>query len=123
MSQSSQAAAPTKKLGTKKAPAKKGSLKAVENAPTAPMAPEAEESGKGGSAAAIATDLVADGPDGDPVEVVLEDLEVDVEVEIDPEADVAAVLATDVVLDLEAEEVVLTVGKKRTLDDVDESDF
>ncbi len=117
------AAAPTKKLGTKKAPAKKGSLKAVGNAPTAPTAPEAEESGKGGSAAAIATDLVADGPDGDPVEVVLEDLEVDVEVEIDPEADVAAVLATDVVLDLEAEEVVLTVGKKRTLDDVDESTF
>ena len=32
-------------------------------------------------------------------------------------------MPTDVVLDLEAEEVVLTVGKKRTLDDVDESTF
>ncbi len=117
------AAAPTKKLGTKKAPAKKGSLKAVGDAPTASTAPEAEESGKGGSAAAVATDLVADGPDGDPVDVALEDLEVDVEVELDPEAEVEAVLATDVVLDLEAEEVVLTVGKKRTLDDVDESTF
>ena len=32
-------------------------------------------------------------------------------------------MPTDVVLDLEADEVVLTVGKKRTLDDVDESTF
>ena len=32
-------------------------------------------------------------------------------------------MTADVVLDLETEEVVLTVGKKRTLDDVDESTF
>jgi RNA polymerase primary sigma factor len=128
------AAAATKKLGTKKTPAKKGSLKAVAHPQAASEA--AQEAGeprsggagaKGGSpAAAIATDLVSEGTD-DSADVAIEDLEVDVEVdvevELDPEADVAAVLATDVILDLEAEEVVLTVGKKRTLDDVDESTF
>jgi RNA polymerase primary sigma factor len=122
------AAAPTKKLETKKAPAKKGSLKAVGTTRAASEAPDAGESGtgRGGAgvgdpAAAVATDLVADPPEDDPEEIVLEDL--GVEVELDPEVDVEVVLPTDVVLDLEAEEVVLTVGKKRTLDDVDESTF
>jgi RNA polymerase primary sigma factor len=122
------AAAPTKKLDTKKAPAKKGSLKAVGNTRSASEAPDAGESGsgRGGAgvgdpAAAVAIDLVADPPEHDPEEIVLEDL--DVEVELDPEVEVEVVLPTDVVLDLEAEEVVLTVGKKRTLDDVDESTF
>jgi RNA polymerase primary sigma factor len=115
------AAAPAKKLGTEKTSAKKGSLKAVGNASAGSEA--AEEPRKGGAAAAVATDLVADGPDDDPVDVALEDLDVDVDPELDPEVEVEAVLATDVVLDLEAEEVVLTVGKKRTLDDVDESTF
>ena len=50
---------------------------------------------------------------------MLEDLEVDVEAEVEA----VAVVPTDVVLDLETDEVVLTVGKKRTLDDVDESTF
>jgi RNA polymerase primary sigma factor len=112
------AAAPTKKLG-KKAAAKKASLKAVANAPASQLA---VEPGTGMSAAAdtaTATDLVADEETDLPIDV----LEVDVEEELDPEAEVEAVLTTDVVLDLEAEEVVLTVGKKRTLDDVDESTF
>ena len=124
-------AAPTKKLGTRKAPAKKGSLKAVAHPQASEAADgEAEEARPGGAgakvgapAAAVATDVVSEGTDDDSADVALEDLEVDVEVELDPEAEVAAVLATDVVLDLEAEEVVLTVGKKRTLDDVDESTF
>jgi RNA polymerase primary sigma factor len=114
------APAPTKKLG-KKTAAKKASLKAVANAPASQLA---EEPGTGGrspaAATATATDQVAD---EDTVDVPLDDLEVDVEEELDPEVEVEAVLATDVVLDLEAEEVVLTVGKKRTLDDVDESTF
>jgi RNA polymerase primary sigma factor len=125
------AAAPAKKLGTKKAPAKKGSLKAVAHPQAASEAErEAVEPRPGGAGAeggspatADATDLVSAETKDDSAVVVLEELEVDVEVELDPEAEVAAVLATDVVLDLEAEEVVLTVGKKRTLDDVDESTF
>jgi RNA polymerase primary sigma factor len=120
------AAAPTKKLGTKKA-AKQGSLKAVGNAPAASEREAGEPrtgragAGVGNSTAALDTDLVADGPEADPDDVSLDDLDVDVE--LDPESDVEAVLTTDVVLDLEAEEVVLTVGKKRSLDDVDESTF
>jgi RNA polymerase primary sigma factor len=123
-----QSAAPTKKLGSKKAPAKKGSLKAVGSAPGASEPAEEARPGRAGagvgkSAASAATNLVVDAPDDDPQDVTLEDLEVDVEEVLDPEADVEAVLTTDVVVDLEAEEVVLTVGKKRSLDDVDESTF
>ncbi len=47
---------------------------------------------------------------------MLEDLEAVVELE-------TGALTADVVVDLETEEVVVTVGKKRTLDDVDESTF
>ena len=56
--------------------------------------------------------------EGDPAleEVALEELVADVAVDIEA-------VPTDVVLNLETEEVVLTVGKKRTLDDVDESTF
>ena len=56
--------------------------------------------------------------EGDPAleEVPLEELVAAVAVDIE-------VVPTDVVLNLETEEVVLTVGKKRTLDDVDESTF
>jgi RNA polymerase primary sigma factor len=123
------ATAPPKKLATRKTPAKKGSLKAVGDSPAA-SEPEADAprtgragAGLGNSAAAVDKDLVADGPDVDPDDVSLDDLDVDVDVELDPESDVEAVLTTDVVLDLEADEVVLTVGKKRSLDDVDESTF
>ena len=115
--------APTKKLATKKAPAKKGPLKAVGNAPAASER-ETEEPRTSRAGAAVAdTDLVDDAPDDDPDDVSLDDLDVEADVELDPESDVEAVLTTDVVLDLEADEVVLTVGKKRSLDDVDESTF
>ena len=52
-------------------------------------------------------------------EVELEELPLD-QLEVDLEAEP---LTADVVVDLETEEVVLTVGKKRSLDDVDESAF
>jgi RNA polymerase primary sigma factor len=121
------AAAPPKKLESKK-PAKKGSLKAVGSAPAGSELADEPRTGRSGaavgkSAVGAATDLLADTPDDDPEDVALDDLEVVVEEELDPAADVEVVLPTDVVLDLEAEEVVLTVGKKRTLDDVDESTF
>ena len=47
------------------------------------------------------------------VDLVVEDLEVEVEGDVEP----------DVAVDVESDEVVVTVGKKRTLDDVDESTF
>ena len=60
-------------------------------------------------------DPVADATD----EVDLEDLALEpLEVELEAET-----LPADVVVDLESEEVVLTVGKKRSLDDIDESAF
>ena len=108
--------APAKKTPTKKAP-----LKAVD-------APRAKK-------AAAAPPVVDEGPvindesspkpepevvDPDAVdEADLEDLALEqLDADLDPEA-----LTADVVVDLESEEVVLTVGKKRTLDDVDESAF
>jgi RNA polymerase primary sigma factor len=97
-----------------KTPAKKASLKAV-----------AAEAGPAGKKAAGTAAPIAEGGDLEPeVDPALEDLEVEdvVEVEVDEETEVA-VVPTDVVLDLETDEVVLTVGKKRTLDDVDESTF
>jgi RNA polymerase primary sigma factor len=111
------AEAPTKKPVSKKAAAKKGSLKAVGDAESV------SEPGRGTEPSRVdkaAPDALEES-DPDPEDAVLEDLDVDVE--LDPEADVEVVLPTDVVLDLEAEEVVLTVGKKRSLDDVDESTF
>jgi RNA polymerase primary sigma factor len=114
------AAAPTKKPVSKKAPAKKGSLKAVGDVQSASDQDRKAEASRLGPAV---PDVLDDEREPDPEDVALEDLDVDVEVELDPEADVEAVLPTDVVLDLEAEEVVLTVGKKRSLDDVDESTF
>ena len=100
-------AAPVKKPAAKKSAAKKASLKAV-----------AAEAGSGPKV----DPAVVDGGDVEPEDVPLEDLEVD-EVVVDEEVETAAVVPTDVVLDLETDEVVLTVGKKRTLDDVDESTF
>jgi RNA polymerase primary sigma factor len=52
-------------------------------------------------------------------EVDLEDLALE-SLDVDLEAEA---LTADVVVDLESEEVVLTVGKKRSLDDIDESAF
>ncbi|HZA03259.1 MAG TPA: RNA polymerase sigma factor, partial [Propionibacteriaceae bacterium] len=91
------------------------------------MAAEAEAGpAKAGAGVAVG----ADSADAEPEDLPLEDLEVeDVDdvvevVEVDEEADTETeVVPTDVVLDLETDEVVLTVGKKRSLDDVDESTF
>ncbi len=100
------AAAPVKK-STMKSSAKKASLKAVA-AEAVPADPKVTD---------------PDTADVDPEDLALEDLEVEDVVEVDDEADTEVVVPTDVVLDLETDEVVLTVGKKRTLDDVDESTF
>ena len=106
------ASAPVKKSATTKKPAKKASLKAV-----------AADAGPDATKVDPVAATVADGADVDPEDLALEDLEVDV-VDVVEEVEVEAVVVpTDVVLDLEADEVVLTVGKKRTLDDVDESTF
>ena len=57
----------------------------------------------------------------EPDVVVAEDLE---DVEISVEELVSEIeLTADVLVDLESDEVVVTVGKKRSLDDVDESTF
>ena len=52
-------------------------------------------------------------------EVDLEDLALE-PLDVEPDAET---LTADVLVDLESEEVVLTVGKKRSLDDIDESAF
>ncbi len=120
---------------TKKAPAKKAStrLKAVDSdAPgdgaeattTAKKAPAKRTAAKKAPAKKVSsTDQSADAADaaGDPtpelepeaVDLVVEDLEVVVEGDVKPDLTVA----------VEGDEVVVTVGKKRTLDDVDESTF
>jgi RNA polymerase primary sigma factor len=102
----------TKSAPAKKAPAKKAALKSVGGAGV--KAP-AGKNGKAGLETPPDTELV----EGDAIdidEVVLEDV-VAGELVVDP------AVTADVVVDLETEEVVLTVSKKRTLDDVDESTF
>ncbi len=120
---------------TKKAPAKKAStrLKAVDSdAPgdeaeattTAKKAPAKRAAAKKAPAKKVSSaDESADAADaaGDPtpelepeaVDLVVEDLEVVVEGDVKPDLTVA----------VEGDVVVVTVGKKRTLDDVDESTF
>jgi RNA polymerase primary sigma factor len=114
---------PIKKArSAKKAPAKKASLKSVDSTLTKKAAgppPVAEDEmppvADGETLQPSEPDPVADATD----EVDLEDLALEpLEVEIDAET-----LTADVVVDLESEEVVLTVGKKRSLDDIDESAF
>jgi RNA polymerase primary sigma factor len=107
-SRARQESVPIKKAPAKKAPAKKAPLKSVESAPPAKKvaAPEPVTDDQ----------AVPDAVD----EAELEDLALEtLEVEIDAEEPLTA----DVVVDLESDEVVLTVGKKRSLDDVDESAF
>jgi RNA polymerase primary sigma factor len=91
----------------------------------------AKSPAKGAAAAAVPTDPAGRGrkPDSDVelTEEVRDDAEVE-EVEPDLEAiseDVPADLdlGDEVLLEVEGEDVVVTVGKKRTLDDVDESSF
>jgi RNA polymerase primary sigma factor len=110
-SRARQESVPIKKAASaKKTPAKKATLKPVASTTakkTAAAQPVAEEE----------VTLAAEPEAVD--EVDLEDLALEsLEVELDAEP-----LTADVVVDLESDEVVLTVGKKRTLDDVDESSF
>jgi RNA polymerase primary sigma factor len=118
-------AVPAKSTQAKKAPGKKAPLKSVEGARAKqaaappPANDEAVINDEQSLAAEpeVATPDAADPQGVDDVElddVVLEQLDVDLEAET---------LTADVVVDLESEEVVLTVGKKRSLDDVDESAF
>ena len=96
-------------------PAKKASLKSVESPPakkTAAVQPVAED-----EPTLAAEPEVADNAADEEVGLggpALESLDVDLEAET---------LTADAVVDLESEEVVLTVGKKRSLDDMDESAF
>ncbi len=101
-----------KKAPAKKAPAKKaGPLKAVDG-------PEAPKKGSAAAkkTAADSTEVAAEGVEIELEDVVLEDIEAVVELE-------TGAITADVVVDLETDEVVVTVGKKRTLDDVDDSTF
>ncbi|HEY6683177.1 MAG TPA: RNA polymerase sigma factor [Propionibacteriaceae bacterium] len=118
-------AAPAKSVQAKKASAKKAPLKSVDGprakkaaAPPPPVSDESVITDETPTTEPEVVDPDAVDPEvADDVElddVALEQLDVDLEAEP---------LTADVVVDLETEEVVLTVGKKRTLDDVDESAF
>ena len=113
-SRARQESVPIKKAtSAKKPPAKKASLKSVDNAP-AKQVPAAQPVADDEGALPAGPEVVAEAVEETLEELALEPLEV----ELDAEA-----LTADVVVDLESEEVVLTVGKKRTLDDIDESAF
>ena len=114
------------KTTAKKATAKKAQLKSVDSVPAtqaAPPPPVVEDEPVVNDDVTLTAE--PDVPDADVAEpeaveeVELEDLALEqLDVELESEG-----LTADVVVDLESEEVVLTVGKKRTLDDVDESSF
>jgi RNA polymerase primary sigma factor len=109
--------ASTKKAAARKAPAKKAALRAVDT--VAAGAPA--KAGSRSAATDVEEIIVAEDEleDADP-EVVDELDEVISVEELVSDAD----LSTNVLVDLESDEVILTVvGKKRTLDDVDESTF
>jgi RNA polymerase primary sigma factor len=125
-SRARQESVPIKKTtSAKKAPAKKAALKPVESAPgkkapvdkapvdKAPVdkAPAVQPVADEEAAPAAAPDTVEE---ADLEDISLESLDVEL---------AAEALTADVVVDLESEEVVLTVGKKRSLDDIDESAF
>jgi len=110
-SRARQESIPVKKAtSAKKAPAKKATLKSVDSTPAkkAAAAPPVAKEEVTLAAEPEAVD------EADLEDIALEPLEVELEAEP---------LTADVVVDLESEEVVLTVGKKRTLDDIDESSF
>jgi RNA polymerase primary sigma factor len=119
------------KTTAKKATAKKAQLKTVDSAratKTAPPPPVVDDEPVVNNDVALTAEPDVPDPDVsepdavDPEavdEVELEDLALEqLDVELESEE-----LTADVVVDLESDEVVLTVGKKRTLDDVDESSF
>jgi RNA polymerase primary sigma factor len=99
-----------KATSAKKASTKKATLKPVDSTPAK----------KAAAAEPVAEEEVTLAAEPEAVdEVDLEDLALEpLEVELDAEP-----LTADVVVDLETDEVVLTVGKKRSLDDIDESSF
>jgi RNA polymerase primary sigma factor len=106
---------PVKKSPVKKA--KKAAVRAVEEPAVKPGSERAENNGVPEPAV---NDLSIVTDKGEP-DVVAEDLD---DAEISVEELVSDVeLTADVLVDLESEEVVVTVGKKRSLDDVDESTF
>src|SRR5215203_2305586 len=106
---------PVKKSPVKKA--KKAPVRAVEEPAAKPGSERAENNGVPEPAV---NDLSIVTDKGEP-DVVAEDLD---DAEISVEELVSDVeLTADVLVDLESEEVVVTVGKKRSLDDVDESTF
>ena len=122
-----QESVPIKKTASaKKAPAKKATLKSVESPrgkkAAAPPPVIEDETVVNDEPSPEAEPEVVD-PDAVEPDVV-EDVELDdlalsqLDVDLDSEE-----LTADVVVDLETDEVVLTVGKKRSLDDVDESAF
>ena len=118
------------KTTAKKATAKKAQLKSVDSGPATKTAPPPVVEDEPVVNNDVALTAEPDVPDADVSEpaavdpeavddVELEDLALD-QLDVDLESEE---LTADVVVDLESEEVVLTVGKKRTLDDVDESSF
>ena len=110
------AKAPAKKAPAKKTAAKKPQLAAVEE--PSPKIPSKRAEKKAPVEPVEQTIPVA--VDKEP-DVIVEDLD---EVEISVEELVSEIdLTADVLVDLESDEVVVTVGKKRSLDDVDESTF
>ena len=113
-SRARQETVPIKKAtSAKKAPAKKAPLKSVDSAPAKKAAaapPVADEE----MVPAAEPEAVDEAAEVDLEDLALESLDVELEAET---------LTADVVVDLESEEVVLTVGKKRSLDDIDESAF
>ena len=130
-SRARQESVPIKKsASTKKTAAKKAQLKSVDSGRKAKAAappPVIDDEPVVNDEAEPAADPDVVNPDVetevvDPEavdDVELEDLALD-QLDVDLESEE---LTADVVVDLETDEVVLTVGKKRTLDDVDESAF
>ena len=104
-----QVSAPVKKAPAKRTAAKKTPLKAVTT--------EAKALGKRGAAA---PSDVAPALGEDVVPAELEDISVEELAAAVPEGDVAG---TDVVVEIDADELVVTVGKKLTLEDVDDNAF
>jgi RNA polymerase primary sigma factor len=111
-----QVSAPVKKAPAKRA-AKKAPLKAVDPVSRAGAKVPAS---KAATVAADPEDAGAELADV-PQDEELEDVSPEDLIVADDEAE--GVVPADVVVDIERDEVVVTVGKKRTLDDVDESAF
>ena len=106
---------PAKKAPVKKA--KKAAVGAVDEPVAKPGSKRAEKNAVPEPAVNDLT-IVTDKAEPDVVAEDLDDAEISVEELV---SDIE--LTADVLVDLESEEVVVTVGKKRSLDDVDESTF